>query len=88
MVCAVAFQRQGRLYYADPGELTLQVGDHVRYPTDAGDEIAEVMWAPQWVSEDVGGLPVLAGLATAGRSRRRRRPAARSAPPRRLPRAG
>jgi cell fate regulator YaaT (PSP1 superfamily) len=64
MVCAVAFQRQGRLYYADPGELTLQVGDQVRYPTDAGDEIAEVVWAPQWVSEDVGGLPVLAGMAT------------------------
>jgi cell fate regulator YaaT (PSP1 superfamily) len=64
MVCAVAFQRQGRLYYADPGELTLHVGDHVRYPTDAGDEVAEVVWAPQWVSEDVGGLPVLTGVAT------------------------
>src|SRR3954470_6160390 len=64
MVCAVAFQRQGRLYYADPGGLTLHVGDHVRYPTDAGDEVAEVMWAPQWASEDVGGLPVLTGLAT------------------------
>jgi cell fate regulator YaaT (PSP1 superfamily) len=66
MVCAVAFQRQGRLYYADPGELALHVGDQVRYPTDAGDEIAEVVWAPQWVSEDVGGLPVLSGLATQG----------------------
>ena len=64
MVCAVAFQRQGRLYYADPGGLDLHVGDQVRYPTDAGDEIAEVVWAPQWVSEDVGGLPVLSGAAT------------------------
>lgn len=64
MVCAVVFQRQGRLYYADPGELTLHVGDQVLYPTASGDEVAEVVWAPQWVSEDVGGLPVLVGLAT------------------------
>src|SRR3954451_11911171 len=64
MVCAVVFQRQGRLYYADPGELSLAVGDHVLFPTELGPEVAEVMWAPQWVSEDVGGLPVLSGLAT------------------------
>jgi cell fate regulator YaaT (PSP1 superfamily) len=63
MVCAVVFQRQGRLYYADPGELTPSVGDHVLYPTEQGPEVAEVMWAPQWVSEEMGRLPVLAGLA-------------------------
>ncbi len=63
MVCAVVFQRQGRLYYADPGALTPAVGEHVLYPTEAGTEVAEVMWAPQWVSEDIGGLPVLAGMA-------------------------
>lgn len=78
MVCAVAFQRQGRLYYADPGELSPKVGDQVLYPTDRGAEVAEVVWAPQWVSEDVGGLPVLAGLAgdadreSAAHSRKRR----------------
>ena len=65
MICAVVFQRQGRLYYADPGEFTPHVGDHVLYPTEVGAEVAEVMWAPQWVSEDVGGLPVLLGLAGA-----------------------
>jgi cell fate regulator YaaT (PSP1 superfamily) len=64
MVCAVVFQRQGRLYYADPGELTPSVGEHVLYPTDAGAEVAEVMWAPQWVSDDIGGLPTLLGMAT------------------------
>ena len=58
-----SFQRQGRLYYADPGELTPSVGEHVLYPTDAGAEVAEVMWAPQWVSDDIGGLPVLVGMA-------------------------
>jgi cell fate regulator YaaT (PSP1 superfamily) len=63
MVCAVVFQPNGRLYYADPGGLTPQVGDHVLYPTDDGPEVAQVMWAPQWVSEDIGGLPVLVGMA-------------------------
>ena len=32
-------------------------------PTDAGPEVAECIWAPQWVSEEIGGLPVCAGLA-------------------------
>jgi cell fate regulator YaaT (PSP1 superfamily) len=63
MVCAVVFQPQGRLYYADPGELTPQVGEHVLYPTEAGPEVAQVVWAPQWVSEEIGGLPVLVGPA-------------------------
>jgi cell fate regulator YaaT (PSP1 superfamily) len=63
-ICAVAFQPQGRLYYADPGALTPQVGDWVRYPTDAGPEIAQVVWAPEWVSDEIAGLPVLAGMAS------------------------
>jgi cell fate regulator YaaT (PSP1 superfamily) len=84
IVCAVTFQPQGRLYYADPGALTPQVGDHVLYPTDAGAEVAQVVWAPQWVSEDIGGLPVLAGMATdadteAAEASRKRRAAARVA---------
>ena len=84
MICAVVFQRQGRLYYADPGSLTPQVGDHVLYPTDSDPEVAEVMWAPQWVSEDVGGLPVLIGMASdadvaAAEAGRKKRAAARVA---------
>ncbi|MFN2562882.1 MAG: stage 0 sporulation family protein [Jatrophihabitans sp.] len=64
MICAVVFQPQGRLYYADPGDLRPQVGDHVLYPTDDGPEVAQVMWAPQWVSDEIGGLPLLVGAAT------------------------
>ncbi len=84
MVCAVVFQPQGRLYYADPGSLHPKVGDHVRFPTEAGAEIAQVVWAPQWVSEDVAGLPVLVGLASDDDERdaetsRKRRAAARVA---------
>jgi cell fate regulator YaaT (PSP1 superfamily) len=63
MMCAVAFSPRGKLYYADPGPLTPKVGDRVLVPTDDGDEVATCMWAPQWVSADIGELPVLTGLA-------------------------
>jgi cell fate regulator YaaT (PSP1 superfamily) len=84
MMCAVAFQPNGRLYYADPGTLTPQVGDHVLYPTDGGPEVAQVVWAPEWVSDEVGGLPVLAGMASdddvhAAEASRKRRAAAQVA---------
>jgi cell fate regulator YaaT (PSP1 superfamily) len=78
MVCAVSFERYGRLYYLDPGEHAPRVGDLVLVPTDDGPEVAECVWAPQWVSDDIGGLPVMAGLASADdvrrdeRNRRRR----------------
>src|SRR5436190_853138 len=64
MVMAVSFTRHGRLYYMDPGEHSPRVGEIVLVPTDDGTEIAECVWAPQWVSEDIGGLPVCAGPAT------------------------
>src|ERR671911_1122677 len=65
MVMAVAFTRYGRLYYLDPGEHSPRVGDKVLVPTDDGPEVAECVWAPQWVSEDTEGMPVLQGIATA-----------------------
>ena len=64
MVMAVAFTRYGRLYYLDPGTHSPRVGDKVLVPTDDGAEVAECVWAPQWVSEDIGGLPVCGGQAT------------------------
>ncbi|HEV2889789.1 MAG TPA: regulatory iron-sulfur-containing complex subunit RicT [Frankiaceae bacterium] len=78
MVCAVSFERYGRLYYLDPGEHSPRVGDLVLVPTDDGPEVAECVWAPQYVTDDIGGLPVLAGIATSEdvrrdeRNRRRR----------------
>ena len=65
MICAVSFERYGRLYYLDPGACAPKVGDLVLVPTDDGDEVAECVWAPQYVDDEIGGLPVLAGLATA-----------------------
>jgi cell fate regulator YaaT (PSP1 superfamily) len=84
MICAVVFQPNGRLYYADPGGLSPQVGESVLYPTDEGPELAQVVWAPQWVSDDVGGLPVLVGMAgeddeRAAETSRKKRAAARVA---------
>jgi cell fate regulator YaaT (PSP1 superfamily) len=64
MMMAVSFDRYGRLYYLDPGPYTPSVGDKVLVPTDAGAEVAECVWAPQWVDDEVGGLPTCAGLAT------------------------
>ncbi|WP_371364886.1 stage 0 sporulation family protein [Jatrophihabitans sp. GAS493] len=64
-MCAVTFEPKGRLYYADPGSLRPAVGDHVLYPTELGPEVARVTWAAEYVSEDVGGLPALLGMATA-----------------------
>ena len=41
-------------------------------PTDDGPEVAECVWAPQWVTEDIDGFPMLAGLAGDGRPTPRR----------------
>jgi cell fate regulator YaaT (PSP1 superfamily) len=64
MVMAVSFERYGRLYYLDPGDLTPRVGDKVLIPTSDGTEVAECVWAPAWVDDEIGGLPRLAGAAT------------------------
>jgi cell fate regulator YaaT (PSP1 superfamily) len=64
MMMAVSFERHGRLYYLDPGPYTPSVGTRVLVPTDAGPEVAYCVWAPQWVDDDITGLPVCAGLAT------------------------
>ena len=63
MIMAVSFERYGRLYYLDPGGHQPKIGDKVLVPTDGGPEVAECVWAPQWMSEDVDGLPVCAGPA-------------------------
>jgi cell fate regulator YaaT (PSP1 superfamily) len=63
MLCAVSFNRYGRLYYFDPGNLRPGVGDKVLVPTDDGPEVAECVWAPQWVDEDTTGVPRLLGPA-------------------------
>jgi cell fate regulator YaaT (PSP1 superfamily) len=64
---AVSFERYGRLYYLDPGEQTFSVGDRVLVPTDSGPEVAECVWAPEWVDGDgveaFGDLPACAGPA-------------------------
>jgi cell fate regulator YaaT (PSP1 superfamily) len=68
-VMAVSFERYGRLYYLDPGEQTFQVGDHVLVPTESGPEVAECVWAPEWIDPDQAGglvdLPACAGPAGA-----------------------
>src|SRR5215203_6344191 len=64
-VMAVSFERYGRLYYLDPGDSMYAVGDKVLVPTDSGPEVAECVWAPEWVDDDPGyaDLPLCAGKA-------------------------
>ncbi|HEY1489058.1 MAG TPA: regulatory iron-sulfur-containing complex subunit RicT [Micromonosporaceae bacterium] len=62
-LCAVSFNRYGRLYYFNPGSYQFGVGDRVLVPTDDGPEVAECVWAPQWVTDDTDGFPQLLGLA-------------------------
>src|SRR5829696_6846125 len=64
-VMAVSFERYGRLYYLDPGDAMYAVGDKVLVPTDSGPEVAECVWAPEWVDDDPGyaDLPLCAGKA-------------------------
>src|SRR4029453_5069343 len=65
-VMAVSFERYGRLYYLSPGEAEYSVGDRVLVPTESGPEVAECVWAPEWVGGDgLGGRPAGAGLAAA-----------------------
>jgi cell fate regulator YaaT (PSP1 superfamily) len=64
---AVSFERYGRLYYLDPGGQRFAVGDRVLVPTEAGPEVAECVWAPEWVDDAETGfvdLPVCAGKAS------------------------
>ena len=69
-VMAVWFERYGRLYYLDPGAGEYAVGDHVLVPTETGPEVAECVWAPEWVDEEFGALPECAGRATAAQLER------------------
>jgi len=64
MMMAVSFERRGRLHYLDPGPYRPAVGDKVLVPTDTGPEVAECIWAPTWIDDEIGGLPVCAGPAT------------------------
>lgn len=61
---AVTFTKAGRLYYLDAGGHSPRVGDLVLFPTSTSTEVCQVVWGPEWVDDEVGGLPVCAGPAT------------------------
>ena len=64
MLCAVSFNRNGQLYYYDPGGLEVAVGDYVLVPVGEQPEMAQVVWASEWVGENTDGFEKLAGRAT------------------------
>lgn len=61
---AVVFERYGQLHYLDPGPHDYSVGDWVRYPTPDGDEVAQVVWAPEAAEVGAGELPLCPGPAS------------------------
>lgn len=61
---AVTFERHGQLHYLRAGDAVYAVGDHVLYPTSAGPEVAQVVWAPEISPEDITGFPECSGRAT------------------------
>ena len=61
---AVTFTKSGRLYYLDSGGHTPKVGDMVLFPTSTSPEVCQVVWGPEWVDDEIGGLPVCAGPAS------------------------
>ncbi len=65
LLCAVTFNKYGRLYYLDPGDFRPRVGDKVLVGTEDGPEVAECVWAPEWSDEDTAGFPKVIGLAGA-----------------------
>ena len=83
----MSFNRYGRLYYLDAADYpgTVAVGDKVLVPTDEGTEVAECVWAPQWVTDDIGGLPSLAGSPPTPTSSATSTTAARRGPDARSP---
>src|SRR5262249_252951 len=62
-LCAVSFNRYGRLFYFDPGDVRPAVGDLVLVGTDDGVQVAEGVWAPEFSEEDRSNFPRLLGLA-------------------------
>jgi cell fate regulator YaaT (PSP1 superfamily) len=61
---AVAFERHGQLHYLDPGDGQYRVGQWVRYPTESGVEIAQVVWAAQEVPGELTDVPACEGAAS------------------------
>jgi cell fate regulator YaaT (PSP1 superfamily) len=66
LVVGVSFRRVGKVYYFDPGELSLREGDFVIAETARGVEFGEIMIAPREVPENelVAPLKMVIRVAT------------------------
>ena len=61
MMMAVSFERYGRLYYLDPGPSRPPWATRCWCPPTPARRWPMCIWAPQWVDDDIAGLPVCAG---------------------------
>ncbi|WP_153505019.1 PSP1 domain-containing protein [Cumulibacter manganitolerans] len=70
MLCAVVFNRSGQLYYYDPDGHEVAVGDYVLVPVGDQPEMAEVVWAAEWVGDDTSGFEKVVGKASPADAKR------------------
>ena len=64
-VVGVRFKKAGKIYYFDPGELTLTVGDNVIVETARGLEYGEIVIGPREVPEETIVAPLKSVLRKA-----------------------
>lgn len=65
-VVGIRFKRVGKVYYFDPGELSLAVGDRVVVETARGIELGDVVVRPKLVPEEDVAQPLRKVLRRAG----------------------
>lgn len=63
MLCAVSFNRYGRLYYVDPGEHRPAVGDQVLVATQDGPVVAVCVWPAECCEQPTDGFARMVGFA-------------------------
>jgi len=51
-VIGVRFKKAGKIYYFDPGDIDIKVGDQVIVETSRGIEFGDVVVGPKQVSEE------------------------------------
>lgn len=63
-VVAVAYAKHGRLHYADPAGIEVEIGQQVVVAHDDMDRVATVLWGPSEPLDAVGALPRVLRPAT------------------------
>ena len=72
-IVGIRFRNVGKIYYFDPKNYKMQIGDHVIVETARGIEFGRVVLGPKEVGEKEVVHPLKEVLQSCDRSRRRKR---------------